>query len=1144
MLTPIQHILKRPEMYLGSSNTFVSFVFDPTSSKIQSVPIGTSIDGYFIRLFVEVLSNAIDNFFRSQSTETPQTLLSVTVEPHHEGKTFSVSVTNNGNGIPVLTKNITTSNDSRDDSHDMYIPEMIFGYLHSSSNYDDEAKRKTSGLNGIGVKLCNIFSKEFSVEVKDKDRGLEYSQTWNDNMTKCAVPIIKKRKTIKENSTTVRFVADETKIQINSAEVELIMAYVHKLCIDTSVVLGGLPVVFNGQKVTTKNISAYVKNFELFEASDFIEHLFVVDKDNRYQFALVANPSGSTTNSVCVSFVNGINTSDGGSHVDLIGNFMLQYISTKCSKKDVVITPKTTKNYFHLVVVADIVNPRFSTQTKTKLSFPRHRLTSTIESEIQKKVDKVFAKWPVFKEIMEHSAALQDSLYKRSLTDASRLAKGPKRRQICIENYDHANKAGTTEFDKCHLLIVEGLSAKNYAVQGLKHGLRNTKFIDALGARVSGRDYLGIYPLRGKMLNVRNASKDSIVKNKEIQDLIQILNLRFDCDYTLDENYRTLNYGGVMILTDQDLDGLGHITGLIINFLDTLFPSVLKRKGFLHSMLTPIIKIKSRVEVSYFFDEYEADDYIYANKVKGAQYLKGLGSSNAKDIEENFGNNIVAYAYDTEAQKKLEEVFNSKKEFVDIRKDWLTKYERSYIDFKQYAMNISYFIDRTLIRFSLYDCLRSIACFVDGCKVSQRKVLYTLFKKGGSGSQSNSTASTVSTIKVAQLASMVAAETHYLHGEQNLADTIVKMAQSYVGTNNIPLLVEDGNFGSRVNGQASSSRYIFTKLQPYAWTIFNKDDFDLLERNVQDGDEVEYKFMLPSYPVILCNGSVGIGTGHSSSIPLYDPDTIKEYTRTCITDPVAYDKLPECTPHCKGFEGTIEQDPSQSNRFIVRGTTRITKKGVSASSNTEVLVTEIPFDITIDAYKNRLDDLYNKKLISGFTNNSTHTKPNFLVLVPNSCVDHADVRKNVFDLHTYITTTNMVLLDHVHQKPIKFSGPKDIIKSFCAMRKEFYEKRREHKLARFADDLVLLENKHRFLDLIMKDEITVYKKSEAEIVRTLREQNFADVNKDGFQYLLQMQIRSFTTDRMAQLQKEIANLKTQKKKLEKTSSTDLWLGEL
>jgi DNA gyrase/topoisomerase IV subunit A len=159
-------------------------------------------------------------------------------------------------------------------------------------------------------------------------------------------------------------------------------------------------------------------------------------------------------------------------------------------------------------------------------------------------------------------------------------------------------------------------------------------------------------------------------------------------------------------------------------------------------------------------------------------------------------------------------------------------------------------------------------------------------------------------------------------------------------------------------------------------------------------------------------------------------------------------------------------------------------------------------------------------------------------------VDHADVRKNVFDLHTYITTTNMVLLDHVHQKPIKFSGPKDIIKSFCAMRKEFYEKRREHKLARFADDLVLLENKHRFLDLIMKDEITVYKKSEAEIVRTLREQNFADVNKDGFQYLLQMQIRSFTTDRMAQLQKEIANLKTQKKKLEKTSSTDLWLGEL
>jgi len=390
------------------------------------------------------------------------------------------------------------------------------------------------------------------------------------------------------------------------------------------------------------------------------------------------------------------------------------------------------------------------------------------------------------------------------------------------------------------------------------------------GLSVVGRDHYGVFPLRGKCKNVRDVSVAQLTSNQEFNDLKKILGLQQGKEY---KNVSDLRYGRLMIMTDADNDG-SHIKGLILNMIHYFWPSLLKL-GFVVSMVTPIIKATKASQTKSFYTDSAFRTW-YGDGKQGwkIKYYKGLGTSTSAEAREYFKkiqDLTVKFDVDTMTDDSIILAFDKKK--ADARKLWLLEntakdadqLEVPYGSVKQ--LDISDFVHKDLVNFSLADLKRSIAHMADGLKPSQRKVMFACFKKNLKDE-----------MKVAQLAAFVAEKSAYHHGEVSLADTIVKLANDYTGSNNINLLEPCGQFGTRLMGgkDASQTRYIFTKLTKDARKIFDPRDDAVLNYLDDDGRSIEPDFYMPTLPMVLVNGTEGIGTGFSCYVPPFNPDDIKE----------------------------------------------------------------------------------------------------------------------------------------------------------------------------------------------------------------------------------------------------------------------------
>lgn len=338
------------------------------------------------------------------------------------------------------------------------------------------------------------------------------------------------------------------------------------------------------------------------------------------------------------------------------------------------------------------------------------------------------------------------------------------------------------------------------------------------------------------------------------------------------ENIKDLRYGSIMIMTDQDHDG-SHIKGLLINFIHKFWPSLMKLEGFLVEFVTPIIKVfkNSKAIMSFFtIPEYEAwmNDQTNTKALK-AKYYKGLGTSTSVEAKQYFSAlaaHKIDFEYvDEEDMSVIDMAFNKK--FADKRKEWLCTYDPvlTFVDHAQERLRYKDFVNKELILFSVADCLRSIPNLCDGLKPGQRKILFACFKR-----------KLKAEIKVAQLSGYVAEHSAYHHGEMSLQQTIVTLAQNFVGSNNINLLMPIGQFGTRNMGgkEAASARYIFTSLSPITRHLFNEQDDNVLSFLEEEGQTIEPTFYLPIAPLSLINGAEGIGTGWSTFIPMFNPNEI------------------------------------------------------------------------------------------------------------------------------------------------------------------------------------------------------------------------------------------------------------------------------
>lgn len=1109
--TDKEHILANPDTYIGSVENVDAdlWLYNDESKNITQKSI-TYIPGLY-KLFDEGIVNCRDHVVRmkqaianKQDNALPVTYIDISIQD--DG---TISMTNDGNGIDVAIH----------PEYNIWIPELIFGHLRTSTNYNKNEKKIVGGKNGFGFKLVLIWSTEGSIETIDHVRGLKYVQSFTSNLDVIGKPKVTKCKT--KPYTKITFKPDFARFGISTLTPDMKNLLIKRIYDVAAVTDKNIKVKYNSQQVGIKTFQQYIDMY----IGDKTESSRVYEEHNngRWEYVVALSPTHEFQQ---VSYVNGIHTSKGGKHVD----YILQQIVKKLSafiekKKKVNVNANSIKEQLILFLRCDIENPAFDSQTKDYMNTPSSKFgSSCVVSE--KFIEKI-AKMGV----MDAACALTQV----KETKAAKKTDGSKTKNVRgIHKLIDANWAGTDKSSMCTIIFCEGDSAKAGIVSGLSSADRNI---------------FGVYPMKGKIMNVRGETTKKIADNKEIADIKKILGLETGKEYkTLDQVHKSLRYGRVLFMTDQDLDG-SHIKGLGVNLFETIWPSLTLIPGFIGFMNTPILKARKGSQELVFYNNGEYESWLESqdNNPKGwnIKYYKGLGTSTGKEFREYFEKKkIVGFEYNTETTKNaIDMIFNKKRS--DDRKDWLSGYDRnSYLDTSQQNVTYDEFINKELIHFSKYDCDRSIPNLMDGLKISLRKILFAAFKKNLN-----------SEIKVAQFSGYVSEQSGYHHGEASLNAAIVGMAQTFVGSNNINLLVPSGQFGTRLQGgkDSASERYIFTYLNEVTRKLFPVLDDPILKYLNDDGQMVEPIYYTPIIPMILVNGAKGIGTGFSTDILSYNPIDIITILEKMLKGELLDLKETTLLPYYEGFTGSITS--IGKNKYLIKGKYEVV--GVD-----KIRVTELPVGYWTDDFKSHLEHLLDttdssgKKItpiIKDYDDMSKDTNVDFNIQFQKGKLEQLEKTsgdyecngiEKVLKLYTTSTTNNMHLFDH-EDKLKKYNEVTDIIQDYYTKRLEMYNTRKEHMLRELEKDKKVLSNKARYIKELLDDVIDLRHKSKEQINEMLSNRKYdkSEVDND-YKYLVKMPMDSVSTENAEKLMKEFEDKKKELEVVQSTPIQRMWLNEL
>jgi len=1149
------HILTRPDSYIGSISPIKEFMYVPSEDEngnnIMVYKQLEYVQGLF-KIVDEVIVNARDQYVRlntsldepapttdKKNKNLPVSNIWISVDQ----KSGFITVRNDGNGIPIR-KHAT---------EDLYIPDMIFGYLLTSSNYKEGVRRFVGGKNGYGAKLANIYSTEFTVETVDHFHKKKYVHTYRDNMKLSEKPVITDNYS-EEPYTQIKFRPDFKRFKIDGISddfLQMIKARAYDVagCTDKKV-----SVFFNNCIIRVNDFEDYVM---MHFPSDNRKEIVYKKFSPNWEVAVAPNFSTELTGKQ-ISFVNGARTIKGGRHIQHVFNQLYTGINERLKKKKIEPLKESVLRYNMMIFVnCTIDSPEFSGQIKEELTTQIRDLFPKCEIP-EKFIDDVY-KTSIVENAIKFGKATEEISAPKTKTDRRTILSS-------IPKLEDANDADTKYWQECVLIITEGDSAASMVLKGLPN-----------------RDRYGVFPIRGKLLNVSEATAQQLKTNEEIANIRQILGIT-------GKKYvegQKLRYGRIMIMTDQDLDG-AHIKGLVLNYLKSL--GLDKYEGFSASFITPIVKATKGTKNKAFYSSQEFDKWLAQNEDgKGwkIKYYKGLGTSVDKEAREYFANiseHLTCYDWDDQSENSLELAFCKNR--VTDRKDWLKNYDPHVEPDFSPKVPITDFINKEFIHFSNYDNVRSISCLCDGLKPSQRKVLFCAFEKRNLKNE----------MKVAQFGAAVAETTGYHHGEVSLFGTIINMAQNFIGSNNINLFQPVGQFGSRfMNGQDSASpRYIFTKLSDITQIIYNPLDTKLLTKlKDDDGNFIEPEWYMPIVPICLVNGTIGIGTGFSTGLPSFNPTDIVRNIRLMMKN----EPTEEMTPWFRGFSRNSAIKKIGENRFVIKGR-------YSADTTNDILhITELPIGISTNAYKEFLTSLLITKekkpakekegktsptakratstspyKIKDFRNNSGGNKVDFTLFFEKDTlcqclVDSATPDKDgltTFEKNLKLGTTlsfpgKMVLRDR-EGSLVVYSSIDEILHEFYTVRIEFYKKRHAMLLKDYKEEADLVNIKAKFVKDVIEGRIVIFEPekkksySKAQISVQLEKLKYpkmldkhlvqidelkeSDMDSADYDYLLGMKIYALTKERVDELLAEMEELMDKYKTLKKKTPEDLWEEDL
>jgi DNA topoisomerase-2 len=1142
------HIYQLPDTYIGSvePTPIESYVFDDAVGKMMKKTL-TYVPGLF-KIYDEIVVNALDHAMRLKDEVKKGKKDVKAVKQIHisiDRESGYIEIMNDGDGIDI----------EKHSSYDMYIPQLIFGELLTSTNYDQDMEKLWGGKNGYGSKLTNIFSKEFSIETVDHRRAKKYTQRWSDNMKKVDKPSIKA--STKTPYTIIRFLPDYARFGLKGGLTQDIYDLFHKRALDACATTDStVAVYFNEKKVDIKNFEKYTDLY-LGSKDDHPRAMETCGSGDRWE--VIATYSDGQFEQV--SFVNGINTSRGGKHIDYVTAQITKRISEMvASKTKKEVKPQHIKDNLAVFVKCLIVNPSFDTQTKDALTTPSAKFGS--KCELSDKFMTALYKTGIAEKAISLTEFHQEK--KVAKTD------GKKTNRIIVPKLDDANLAGTKYSQECTLILTEGDSAKTMAIAGLS---------------VVGRDRYGVFPLRGKILNAKDAGLKKIAENEEITNLKKILALQQGKTYG---DLTQLRYGKIMLMTDQDHDGF-HIKGLLFNLFESLWPSLYKMDGFLTSMRTPIVKVThtgGETHSFYNLPDYEKWKELTERSTGGLRgwkikYYKGLGTSKESEAKEYFSNlKITTYHYNTKtSDESLDLAFNKKR--ADDRKEWLMKYDRdNVLDYKNDTIPYEEFVHKELIHFSNRDLERSISCMCDGFKESNRKIMFGCFKRKLYKDE----------IKVAQLAAYISEVSAYHHGETSLQQAITGMAQVYVGANNANLLQPNGQFGTRIQGgsDSASPRYIYTVLTKIARTVFRDEDLPVLEYLNDDGLDIEPTYYIPIIPMALINGAIGIGTGFSTNVPCHNPSDVIEHCERIIDklnntaatelidtqaqlkdacELIAKIKLGTLVPWYLGFTGDIV--PYKEGSFASRGR-------YTWIDDQTVHVTELPIGTWTEDYKDFLEGMVSNgsPVLKDFENHYTAKNVKFILKM------YPGVRSSIektFELDFKLATSKNLSLNNIHlyteEGAIKkYKDTNEVVRDWAQVRITKYFERKKYQLATLEKKYTLVSAKVRFIQDIIDQKISIMNKKIKEVDAQLADMKYPTLveNEGGkedreqatpttqdddtpttktaeapsYGYLTRMPIHQLTFEKKRALEKEAEGIRMTIEELRAKPLQKIWYDEL
>lgn len=1150
-----EHVLRRPGMWIGSTkrNPYdVRVATFPTDEEGNIVPISTKMEidtpSGMERTFLEILSNTGDNAQQTRLTEGYENLeqyVNVFID------NTTVSINNGGLPIPVM-KHCTGE----------WLPQFIFNNLRTSSHFKDEVVRISCGLNGLGAKLTNIFSKMFRVEIYDGIRQLHYVQEWRDNMEIMSDPFVEHYYGPRSMS-VISYQLDFPRfdsIQYKPTDVQLYAmhtastSFIHKI-----------PTTFNGIPLNMIDHGAYPK-FLFGEkiASTAIYHnewptgtptkkingvLVAQDPTARPTVELIVmdTPDAGTH----VSFVNGIPTRDGGVHVkeaySKVGSYVLDLMNSRLKKGQSTsrlssLTVSDVRRHITIILNVLVPNPDFTGQTKGYFSEPK--VIITVPDNFKKKL----LDWQLMDRL---KAAVNAKYYK-----AAKATDGKKTKHLFNVKVHDCNWAGTKRSSQCSLMITEGDSASGYARKWITYDkTQNT---------------VGIFGLGGKPLNALKAKKHNrmkLLEDKVICRLKEVLGLVEGTDYSIDKNYEKLRYGRIWILADADVDG-DHIKGLVLLYFQQMFPALLAR-GVVYFVRTPIIRVnKGEMTKAFYTDsEYEEwRDSTLGYKKWEHSYYKGLGTSSDDQIQDDIKAPVVVECiYDDKTDETMNLAFGTGN--MEERKRWvaLEQTQLNVVEFRR--MPISQVINYEIWKYSNSNNDRSIPHFLDGLKPGQRKALWTArFKTKGWGTNAIKNG-TGKNKKMTIVGGVVTAETSYHHGETSLYNSMINMTQCYPGSNNLPFFKNVAQYGTRTeNGKdAASPRYL--NMNPASWLpwVFRDDDVPLFNFLEDEGESIEPEYLLPIIPMHLVNGCDGIGSAWRTWVPNHNPVQICQWILNRLTGQPVFPLI----PYYVGFTGDItyeetgERAPVRRTNIIdplddgykdledknfnkedleTPGTEEVMMEegtiipyvlrmeGKFHEENGKIVITEIPLGISIGRYCRWLKKLVETGVIKDFENMSTFDSPKFILK------GLSDPSINRLRLSRKFGMGSLVLMSN--GRPVRFDTTDQIMETFFQTRLPFYYKRKELLLASLAQKILRLSERIRFIRLVVDDKIIVSKRSKDNVIGQMAQFNISE------EALTKTKLEHCTLDELQKLEGKRNEAQASHDEITKIIPEQIWIDEI